>query len=138
MSHSAEELAAFEARAAEAEARLDVLESTAGGAAATESLRLELLTALRTVRAELGASRWQLRALEAAKAAAEATARELAAANAKLEYRVLHLTRSLREEDAKCWTPPPPLTRFQTDPFDYKHPLGKDAATGAPPTPTHA
>jgi hypothetical protein len=132
MSHSADELAAFEARAAEAEARLDALESGAGGAQASESLRLELLTALRSVREELGASRWQLRSLEAAKAAAEASARELAAANAKLEYRVLHLVRSLREADEKCWTSPPPLVRFSTDPFHYQSPLGT-----APATPPH-
>jgi len=87
-----ENLAAFEARAAEAEARLTALESGSGGAGS-----VELLQALRGVRAELGAARWSQQALEARAAAAEAQAAALRSENEKLRYRVTHLVRNLRE-----------------------------------------
>lgn len=92
-----ENFAAFEARAAEAEARLAALESGGGGAGS-----VELLQALRGVRAELGAARWSQQALEARAAAAEAQAAALRSENEKLRYRVTHLVRNLREARCGC------------------------------------
>ncbi|KAK3234338.1 hypothetical protein CYMTET_55402 [Cymbomonas tetramitiformis] len=95
-----ETLAAYEARAAEAEQRLVALEQALGGGGTGGNdleFRKTVMASLLTLRTQLGTARCEQKELAAENSAALAEAAKLKEENEKLKYQVTHLTRSLQE-----------------------------------------
>mmetsp|Transcript_2121 Transcript_2121/g.8444 ORF Transcript_2121/g.8444 Transcript_2121/m.8444 type:complete len:109 (-) Transcript_2121:29-355(-) len=96
-------LAAFEARAADAERRLAALEiggagEAAAGGAGAPGASVDELWALRKL---LGKARAEYYMVRTERDEVASIVSGLAAKNAALQYQVLHLTRAVKEADAK-------------------------------------
>mmetsp|Transcript_38149 Transcript_38149/g.73167 ORF Transcript_38149/g.73167 Transcript_38149/m.73167 type:complete len:126 (+) Transcript_38149:207-584(+) len=105
------DLSGFESRASEAEARLAALEAHIGGGVSGGDMafRAEVLKELFDLRTKLGSAKHQFDAVIAERDEAKAKIQFLEKNNEKLEYRVKHLVRALKESDDAYGPPGPPV-----------------------------
>ncbi|CAI7770828.1 unnamed protein product [Closterium sp. NIES-53] len=102
------ELRPYEERAAKAEERLAKLETmvgSLGSSALVGNEKAALAASLEAVKAALVGARTHVQQAVQDSAQAQAQAAQLSEENAKLKYRVLHLSRALRDADAKLAAP---------------------------------
>ncbi|CAI5953635.1 unnamed protein product [Closterium sp. NIES-64] len=103
------ELRPYEERAAKAEERLAKLEAmvgSLGSSALVGDEKAALAASLEAVKAALVGARTHVQqAVQDSTQQAQAQAAQLSEENAKLKYRVLHLSRALRDADAKLAAP---------------------------------
>ncbi|CAI6008431.1 unnamed protein product [Closterium sp. NIES-65] len=102
------ELRPYEERAAKAEERLAKLEAmvgSLGSSALVGDEKAALAASLEAVKAALVGARTHVQQAVQDSTQAQAQAAQLSEENAKLKYRVLHLSRALRDADAKLAAP---------------------------------
>ena len=100
------DIAAFEARASEAERRLAALElklmsgGGGGGGGGDSDFKKKVLAQMLELRSSLGKARNETRAMEKAFEEAKENNAKLAEENAKLKYRIGHLVRHVKADGA--------------------------------------